>query len=222
MFCRDAADARARSRAERVQMAVDGVVKQEVEGLTRAYDRPSCNKLLTVMKDVAAEFTQEADRMTKNAMDEEAEQSQLLENPKNTKLNADCDKLQTLIGKLRQEQEQWGQVEAPSRTPCSDAQTEDQAQQHVQDHTDDKQQGSDASIGVVPPCAAEMETMITFFAQKVQHMRSALQSVKHMAEAADKAHARMSQAMKDHTFQGYTKVQNPKSLLRGLMAAGTQ
>eukprot|EP00936_MAST-01D_sp_MAST-1D-sp1_P001628 g1628.t1 len=213
------------SRAELVQKTVEDILALEVKELTRAYDRPSCNKLLTVIKDVSAEFAQEADRMTKNAMDEEAEQLRLLENPKNMKLQTDCDKLQSLISKLRKEQEQWEQVKPPSSTPCPDAQTQDQAQQqlhHVQDDTCDGQESNDQSLGVMPPCAAEMETMITFFAQKVQHMRSALQSVKHMAEAADKAHARMSLAIKDHTFQGYTGVKNPKSLLRGLVAAGTE
>ena len=205
-----AAPSTASSRAQQIYNAINSVVNREMEGLERTYDRPSCAALFTVMKDVASEFVDEADRFAKHETSKEEQQARPLKNPENDHKRAVCEKLQMLIDKLRREDELWQQA----RTEASEAQQAPVAQGEAENTSDVP------STDIAIPDAAELDSSITFFAKQIEHMRRALHSVKQTSEKVEQSHSRMSRAMKEHSFKGYARVKNPKSLLRGLISSG--
>ena len=210
---------------ERLRHAVASVVANEVKQLTDGRAgafRDAAAPLCALVEGVAEEFAEEADRLAKHAMEEAGGahcSANVLTNPKNAQLRAELESVRAIVCKMEAEDARWADVEAAEQGEEEQGAAmavvaEEGAAEGVEEGVEEEDE-----LELDVPSPVDLEASIAFFARQIEQMRNGLKAVKAVTDKVTLSHARMAQAVKQHSFKGYKDVQHPKRLLQSLAAA---
>ena len=206
---------------ERLRHAVASVVANEVKQLTDGRAgafRDAAAPLCALVEGVAEEFAEEADRLAKHAMEEAGgahSSANVLTNPKNAQLRAELESVRAIVCKMEAEDARWADVEAAEQG--EEEQGAAMAVVAEEGAAEGVEEEDELELDV--PSPVDLEASIAFFARQIEQMRNGLKAVKAVTDKVTLSHARMAQAVKQHSFKGYKDVQHPKRLLQSLAAA---
>jgi hypothetical protein len=207
---------------ERLRHAVSSVVANEVKQLTDGRagafrDAPSA-PLRALVEGVAEEFVEEADRLVKHAMEEAGgahSSANVLTNPKNAQLRGELESVRAIVGKMEAEDARWADVEAAEEQQGAAMAVVAGEGAAAEEGVEEE---GELELELDVPSPVDLEASIAFFARQIEQMRNGLKAVKAVTDKVTASHARMAQAVKQHSFKGYKDVQHPKRLLQSLAA----